>query len=379
MKVAVYLTRNHNFRDGVTHYASEVLCRIRYGDTDYFGAAWLPLGLSEQEATLWYKEIYGDLNFVFCKTLLPNRFLFDLCERKMPFFYDRLFNNGAAVHLFINNFIPRNKIHGKKAVIIHDLTPLCDIRANKIKTKKVFGDYDYTVNVADIIFTDSEYSANEIIKYFPQAQGKIVVNYCGMDYERFSTPVSEELKKEIQAEYNLPEKYFLFVGQARENKNLKNTIKGYALLSEEIRKEYKLVLANHTKDLVELSEELGVKENIKFLSGIKEEYLVGVFQMAFCELLISFSEGFGLPMVEAMAAGVPSITSNCSCLPEVAGDAALTVNPYDTEEIKKGMQRIIEDDYLRQELIEKGKNRAKDFSWEKTAQIFETKLKKLCR
>ena len=377
MKIAVYLTRNRNFRDGVTHYASELLRRVKGDGINCFGAAWLPFGFGREKAELQYKNIFGDLKFVFRKTLLPNRFLSDLCENRIPCVYAGLFNSGANVHVFVNNLIPKNGIKGKKVVVIHDLTPLYDNGGGKKSLRKNYKRYKRTVDVADLIFTDSEFSESEIIKYFPQAKGKTVVNYCGIDYKRFSAPVSDDLKREIKAEYGLNGKYFLFLGQARENKNLKNVIKGYALLPEEIRKEYKLVLANHTRDLIDLAEDAGVKDDIRFLSGIKEEHIVGVLQAAFCVLLISTSEGFGLPMVEAMAAGVPTITSDRSCLPEVAGGAALLVDPCDTVKIKKGMLDIIENGDLRQELIKKGKERAKYFSWEKAAEIFVNKIKEL--
>ena len=382
--IACYISLNRQKKDGITHVISAIFANLEKSeDMNYFFNAYLSLTDKKDEALKDFQAVVPQSEIRLKKILLPNRLKTRFCEFWLPYIYRRFMNNGADVHVFFNNFVPFYKFKSKVAVVIHDLTPICSngkkSLLSKCKKIKNFLHYKHTVKVADLIFTVSEFSAKEIIKYFPKAQGKIVVNYNGMDYERFSTPVSEDLKREIIAEYDLPAKYFLFVGQARENKNLKNTVKGYALLPEEIRKEYKLVLANHTQDLVSLAEDLGVKDDIKFLSGIKEEHLVGVFQMAFAELLISFSEGFGLPMVEAMAAGVPSITSNCSCLPEVAGGAALMVDPYDTEEIKEGMQSLIEDDNLRQELIEKGKIRAKDFSWRNTAQVFENKIKELCR
>ncbi len=382
--IACYISLNRQKKDGITHFISEIFANLEKSeDMNYFFNAYLSLRDKKSVALKDFQKIVPQREVRVKKTIFINKLKRHICEFWLPYIYRRFMNNGADAHVFFNNYVPFCKFKGKVAVIIHDLTPIYSSGGKSLlsKCKRIrnFLRYKHTVKVADLIFTVSEFSANDIIKHFPQAEGKIVVNYCGMDYERFSKPVPEELKRAIRAEYKLPDKYFLFVGQARENKNLKNTIKGYSLLPEETRKEYKLVLANHTQDLVSLAENLGVKDDIKFLSGIKEEHLVGVFQMAFAELLISFSEGFGLPMVEAMAAGVPSITSNCSCLPEVAGGAALLVDPYDAEEIKNGMQRLIEDGNLRQELIEKGKIRAKDFSWSNTAQVFETKLRELCR
>ena len=116
------------------------------------------------------------------------------------------------------------------------------------------------------------------------------------------------------------------------------------------------------------------------LDGIDNGDIAAVMQCAGALMLVSTSEGFGLPLVEAMAAGVPAVTSGVSCLPEVAGGAALLADPYSEQSIADCMARVMTDEPLREELIAKGKERAKAFTWENTANVFVKEIGKLlCR
>ena len=239
--------------------------------------------------------------------------------------------------------------------------------------------YKNTVKNADVIFTVSRHSENEILSYYPMAKGKIAVNYPGVDVAFFAEPSSKEKCAEVKEKYNTGEMYFLFVGQDRENKNLARLLNAYALLPEEIRKNHKLVIANHGRELKEQAEKLALP-GVVLLNGIENDDIAAVVQCAGALMLVSTFEGFGLPLVEAMAAGVPAITSNVSCLPEVAGGAALLADPYSEKSIAEAMERVITDEALREELIEKGRARAKDFTWENTANTFAKEIgKRLCK
>jgi glycosyltransferase involved in cell wall biosynthesis len=106
---------------------------------------------------------------------------------------------------------------------------------------------------------------------------------------------------------------------------------------------------------------------VHFIGFADDEDLPALYKNATCLAFPSLYEGFGLPVLEAMAAGVPVLTSNVSSLPEVAGDAAITVDPYDLDAITDGLQRLIQDTDLRDRLIQKGLARAREFTWEKSA------------
>ena len=237
--------------------------------------------------------------------------------------------------------------------------------------------YKYAVSQADLILTLTEFSKKDIIEHFPEAEGKIKIIGCGVDTRKFLERQPEEKIKEVREKYNLPEKYILFVGQARENKNLARLLKSYSQLPNKLKEEYGLVYANTTAELNSLAERLGVQEEVRLLNGIDFEDLVAVYQGATVFSLVSLNEGFGIPLIEAMASEVPVICSNISCLPEVVGEAAITVDPYSEDEITKGLIKILSDEGLRKRLIEQGKERIKIFTWENVAQKFEQYVEEL--
>ena len=113
--------------------------------------------------------------------------------------------------------------------------------------------------------------------------------------------------------------------------------------------------------------ELGLKDSVTFLGYVGENELSSLYKNAVCFVFTSIYESFGIPILEAMACGTPVITSNLSSMPEIAGDAALTVNPYDVNEIAEAMEKVVSDSMLQQCLITNGLNRVENFSWENAA------------
>ena len=380
MKVAFYLTNNRNMRDGVTHYATEIMNRLpECEDVEYVGEAFLTYKDSRKAVVDYFHNLTPALPVHTVRTPLPMRWLHKFCSYKIPVSYETLMGSTADVRVFFHNLLPYCKMKGKKIVVIHDLTPLHDPVVPAKKKKKLEADCRNTVKIADIIFTDSEYSRQDIVNCFPEAEEKICVNYCGIDFDRFSTPVSETEREAIRAKYALPQQYLLFIGQARTNKNLPNLLRGYALLSAEVRKMYPLVLANHTKELAKLADELQIASDVRFLSGIDEEDMVGVYQGARALALISTSEGFGLPLIEAMAAGVPTIASDATCLPEICGNASKFVKADDIQSIAEGLNAALTDTTLRESLTARGLERAKCFNWDTTAEKFYNEIQFLLR
>ena len=382
MKVALYLTDNKNPHDGVTRFLQETLKAFEKTEqaknTEIAGGVLLSgkeaRGARRTEIESGFKETMPSVNMRYKNAACPRKFL-SLTEYLLPMNYKKVFGEQADVYLFPLNYCPPNKPKGLTAVIIHDLTPLHTSKSllRKALHKKM---YKNAVKNADVIFTVSKHSESEILKYYPIAKGKTVVNYCGTDTAFFSAPASEEKRREVKEKYNTGERYFLFVGQDRENKNLPRLLNAYALLPEEIRKNHKLVIANHGQALKEQAEKLNLSGAV-LLNGIENDDIAAAVQCAGALMLVSTFEGFGLPLVEAMAASVPTVTSDVSCLPEVAGGASLLADPYSEKSIAEAMERVISDDALREELIEKGKERAKAFTWENTANTFVREIGKL--
>ena len=176
-------------------------------------------------------------------------------------------------------------------------------------------------------------------------------------------------KDDLKVSFDLPKKFIFSVGSIEPRKNLLGLLKAYNLLSNELKKEYKLVLAGfkgwENKEIVDLINQ--DKENIFYLGFISDQELAKVYNLASCFLFPSFYEGFGLPVLEAMACGTPVVCSDSSSIPEVGGDAVVYCDPYDINDIKDKIEFVLKDSSLQQEMIKKGLERAQLFSWDKSA------------
>ena len=206
---------------------------------------------------------------------------------------------------------------------------------------------------------------------------KVIVNYCGIDRKKFDYLYNIEQCEKIRKKYNLPCKYILFVGQARKNKNLINLVKGYANLKSYLKEEYHLVLANSNLEIEQLVETLNLSDKIHMLNGIDDSDLCCVYKMSSLVALISLSEGFGLPLIESMYCGIPTITSNISCMPEITSGASFLIDPYDIDSISLGITECLTNYELRENLIKSGNERVKEFDWQKTARNFIDVIERL--
>ncbi len=210
---------------------------------------------------------------------------------------------------------------------------------------------------AEHIICISESTANDIIQFYQIPSHKITPILLAGDNSHFQF-------------LNLPTRnYFLYVGRQDPYKNLQRLITAFSALPH--RNDYELWLAGpydkRYSPLLEIqTQELGISHLVKFLNYVSYDELPIIINQAIALVFPSLWEGFGLPVLEAMACGTPVITSNISSLPEVAGDAAILINPYNPGEITAAMTTIINDSETRKQLSEKGLKRANQFSWEKT-------------
>lgn len=211
----------------------------------------------------------------------------------------------------------------------------------------------------------SEHTKKDLINNFQLNPELINVVYLGFDRDLFSPqPNSDILKK-----YSL-NKYFLYVGDMRFYKNLGRCLEAFNRLPD---KNCQFVITGKKDDffypeIERQTKQLAAKERIIFLDYVPTEDLPALYSSALSLVFASLYEGFGLPVLEAMACGCPVITSNATSIPEVGGDSVLYVDPYDVESIAQSMNDIITQPDLRQNLSYKGLERAKLFSWDKTAE-----------
>ncbi len=224
---------------------------------------------------------------------------------------------------------------------------------------------------ASRLATVSEYSKRDICQSFGVDTDKVDVVYNGVN--AFFRPCDEQTKKNIRDKYSLGKPYFVFVGTLSPRKNVKGLMHAFSLFKKETGADINLVIAGwgmyKAKELQAYKERLGVGADIIFTGRVGNEELNYIVGSSLSLIFVPFFEGFGIPLIEAMQSHVPIIASNVTSIPEVVEDAALLVNPYDSNAIKNAMIEIFGSLDLRQKLIENGKIRKKFFSWEKTADL----------
>jgi len=224
---------------------------------------------------------------------------------------------------------------------------------------------------ASKILTISENSKKDIIKFSKVPTNK--VENTGIAISKIFKPLGNKLLLEkIKKKYNLPTKFILTVCSIEPRKNLLNLLEAYKLLLDINPKiQHKLVLVGRKawgKNLISNKIiDLKLKNNIIMTGYVPEHDLVGIYSLAEIFVFPSIYEGFGLPPLEAMACGTPVVSSNTSSLPEVVGNAALMINPYNVNKIMDAIATLIYNPEMRRTLIERGKERITKFSWEDVA------------
>lgn len=223
---------------------------------------------------------------------------------------------------------------------------------------------------ADALIAVSESTRCDLIERMGAPADRVVVTHeaADPDLARVTDPVR---LREIRRRYGLPERFVLSLGAMEPRKNLARLLEAFVALAPAVRKDVSLVVAGAqgwlNDSIHEHVQKLGLGESVHFAGYIEEKDLAAVYSLATVFAYPSLWEGFGLPILEAMACGTPVLTSSVSSLPEVAGDAAVLVPPNDVDAIAEGLGRLLEDDTLRRQLSERGYHRAANFSWERCA------------
>jgi glycosyltransferase involved in cell wall biosynthesis len=220
------------------------------------------------------------------------------------------------------------------------------------------------------IITDSEHAKNDIVRLWNIDPLKIVVIPLGTA-DRYRPVTDKELLNQVRKRLKLPDKYLLYFGNFKPHKNVDFLLKAYGRLPQEIRRQYKLVLAGrkdaHCIELEKRAGQLKIENNVIFTGFIFEDDLPTLYSAASLFIFPSLYEGFGLPPLEAMACGTPVIASNTTSLPEVVGDAGILVDPHNVNDLNKAILKILSDKGLKTKLRQKGLSRVKQFSIHRTA------------
>jgi glycosyltransferase involved in cell wall biosynthesis len=258
-----------------------------------------------------------------------------------------------------------------RVVTFHDMTFYTLPKVHTFFKRLLFKIYmKISSKIADKIVTVSESTAKDVEKILDVSSNKTCVTYNAKK-DMYKPINNQENIVEVCSKYNIRDNYVLFVGTLEPRKNIKTLIKSYSKLIKEINKEIKLVVVGKKgwmyKEIFELMRSLGIDNQVIFTGFADLEDLPYLYNGAEVFVYPSIYEGFGIPVLEAISCGTPTITSNVSSMPEVIGDAGITVNPNDVDELKDAIKRIIEDDDLKEQFRKQGIEQAKKFTWKNCA------------
>lgn len=215
------------------------------------------------------------------------------------------------------------------------------------------------------IIVISEYTKNQAIKYLKLPSEKFATIYNGVD-EKFRIYSKNEINN-IRGKYKLKKPFLLCVGSLKPNKNLNRLFLAWEAVSYSFKKNFDLVVVGGTGNNFNGVGFEKLPDEVRLLGHIPDKDLPLIYSAAYAFVFPSLYEGFGLPILESMACGTPVITSNVTAMPEVAGNAALFVNPYFVEELKSSIELICSNRKLYNNLVEKGLERVSHFHWKKTS------------
>ena len=301
-------------------------------------------------------------------------YLYRAVSTFLPVPYSLFFGRKSDITHFFNYIVPPF-VHGKKVVTVHDMVYKAFPETVRGRTRFMLeAGLKRSMKRADIIVTDSEFSKSEIIKYFPHHRDKIRVVPCGADLERFRPCNDTERIAEVKKSLEIDGDYFLYLGTIEPRKNLERLVSAYAAFAKKAGNDApKLVLAGGKgwldHGIYSRVEKLGLGDRVIFTKYVPSEDMQPLMCGALAFVFPSLYEGFGMPPLEAMACGVPVLTSGEASLPEVTGDCAVICDAYDSKSIAQGLYRLYTDKELRSELSRRGIERAQDFTWERSAKM----------
>ena len=354
---------------GIGHYTRELIAR-------------LPLVDPETTYVAWYLQVAAIL-----KPWKRQRFFAarpNLVERWTPFpatWFERLSQRWSVPRvewfarsdvLFAPNFVPPPTATRRLVVTVHDLAFRLFPETAPHSTREWLGRLDRALEQAAEIIAVSEATKRDLVRLYPVAEERVTVIPHGVDRARHRPAAGAEVA-EVRARYRLDEPYLLFVGGIEPRKNLPGLVRAFAMLEEapslviagssvswnpEGRGELRAALATIPGD---------ARDRIRFTGYVGDREKVALLTGAAALVFPSRYEGFGMPVLEAMACGTPVVTSKVSALPEVAGDAALYVDPDDPGDVARGMREVLEDEGLRAHLRREGLARVGAFDWDETA------------
>ncbi len=318
-------------------------------------------------------EYFHFINAQYKQTRIPNRLL----NLLLKFFrYPKIEAlTGPCDVLFMPNWNMMMASDLTKVILtVHDLSPIAVPQFYNLKARvwHWFINIPKLLNRANRLIAVSEFTKISLIEKLHIPAEKITVAPLGVDHNNYRPNLSVERLRDVRNRYGLPGDFVLFLGTVEPRKNLSRLISAL----EQINEPLYLVIAGRLgwkySALLKQIEQSPKRRFIKLLGYVPESDKPYIMKLARVFAYPSMYEGFGLPVLEAMAVGTPVLTSNVSSLPEVAGDSALLVSPYNISDITDGLLRLHTDSQLRDHYISKGIDRSHQFTWAKCAAIVKS-------
>ncbi|MDR2792182.1 MAG: glycosyltransferase family 4 protein [Treponema sp.] len=281
--------------------------------------------------------------------------------------YSLFFGKKADVYHFFNCYVPPF-VAGKRVVTVHDMAFKSCPETVRLKTKILRTlNFKRSLKRADVIVTVSEFTKQELLNYYPEFTKKRIEVVPNGVSSNFFYKAPEIVIKNVKMRYKIEDEYFLYIGTLEPRKNLERLITAFAHFMHNRKVSPQLVIAGrkgwHYESIFERGNQLSCDEKIIFTGYVEKEDIPALLSGAIAFCFPSLYEGFGMPILEAMACGTPVITSDRSSLREIAGSAALLVNPLNVESIEAGIHKLYDDKNFREELASRGKLRILDYSW----------------
>jgi len=269
-----------------------------------------------------------------------------------------------------NHFLPFffNNKKIKSVITVHDLIPKIDPEYRDFIYKTYLNIFlPSSIKKSQTIITDSENSKRDIIKFYNVSAENIHIVYAAADDKFKQRILSTEQKKKLISQYNLPKNFILHVGAIENRKNIVGILKIGDLIKN-IDKNIKIVLIGKPGfGAKEIFKEIEKRKNVYYIGHINDEDLPYIYNLAKIFLFPSFYEGFGLPPLEAMQSGLPTLASNTSSISEVVGEGGIIHDPRDYESFAMDIKRLLDDDGFYREMKERALKQAEKFNWEMSA------------
>lgn len=364
MKIAIDYTSAARQRAGIGRYTRSLIRALAESDNVNPYTLYVPRdALYLEEAREFPK------NFRITSAPLNERYMVAMWHRaQIPLPVELV--TGAADIFYSPDFVLPPTRARKKILTVHDLS-FKRVPATAVPKLKWYleGAVPRAVARADLIFADSNATRNDLIELYDTPPDRVQTLYSGYD-ARFHPVTDETELARVRAAYRLEKPFLLHVGMVEPRKNLVRLIEAFSQLRQ--KHELELVIAGGRgwmyDEIYAAPEKFGVSDAVHFIGFVPDADLPALYSLAEMVVYPSLYEGFGLPVLEAMACGAAVVTSNNSSLPEVAGDAALMVDARDSEAIAWAISRFLDDHQWRGIMQGKALKQAKRFSWDKSAE-----------